>query len=352
MTNTTVDPSATPKATAKKRRLLIYVLPTAIIVAGAYFWLTGGRYVETDNAYIHQPMIPISADVSGRVAQVMIRENEKITEGTAIFAVDDEPYQIALSRAEAALAAARLAVLEMRARYATAKAQLDAAQSILTVQERELERQKQLTKRGVVTEAVLDSATVATLAARNSVDVANAQLNAAAASLAGDPNIETDAIPAVKAAIAARDAAARDLKKTQVLAPAAGTVSQLESLNVGQFIAAGAPIATLVNAQDTWIEANFKETEIEHMSVGQPVEITIDAYPNVALHGTVESFGSATGSQFSLIPAQNATGNWVKVVQRIAVRVKIDGTPDVALLDGMSARVSVDTGLTHLDRLK
>jgi membrane fusion protein, multidrug efflux system len=346
-----VEPETPPQKPKKRRRLLLVSLPLVLLAAGASNWLIGGRYVTTDNAYIHQPLIPVSSDVSGRITSVSGSENQQVEAGAVLFTLDQEPYKIALARSEAVLASARLAVEQKRADYETAVAQLDAAQGISQVQSRELERQEQMEARGVSSRAAVDQVRISAENARNSVSIAERQLAAAAAALGGDPAIETDAMPSVREAQAARDAAARDLAMTQVVAPVSGILSHLDSLNVGQFLAAGSDAAFVVNDRDTWIEANFKETQLADLSVGQAVTIEVDAYPDATLTGTIESFGSATGSSFSLIPAQNATGNWVKVVQRVPVRIRIEGAPDIVLRDGMSAHVSVDTGRDRLAEL-
>ena len=176
-------------------------------------------------------------------------------------------------------------------------------------------------------------------------------MTSAAAALGGDPEVATDEVPTVRAALAQREAAARNLEKALVVAPVPGIVSQAESLNVGQYVAPGAMMASVVRTDDTWIEANFKETQLAGLEVGQAVEVQIDSYPDVVLHGTVESIGSTTGSQLSLIPAQNATGNWVKVVQRVPVRIRVEADADHPLRGGMSAHVSVDGGHSRLDDL-
>ncbi|GGE41333.1 membrane protein [Primorskyibacter flagellatus] len=337
---------------ARRRRALILSVPLVLALAGGAAWLLGGRYVTTDNAYVHQRMISVSPDVSGRITEVLVTENQTVPAGTPLFRLDDSGYRIALDSAEAQLAAARLSVAQLRAAYQTAAAQLDAAEAIKDVQQRELERQQELTARGVGSQASLDDATLANRSAANAVAVAQRQLNAAAAALGGDPEAETDTLPAVRTALSAREAAARDLAHTEIAAQTSGTVSQIESLNIGQFVAAGTGVATLVDGSDSWIEANFKETQLAALTEGQPVTIGIDAYPDADLHGEVESFGSATGSQFSLIPAQNATGNWVKVVQRVPVRIRIDDASATRLRDGMSVHVSVDTGHSRLDNLR
>lgn len=345
-----VAPAEKPKR-KWKRRLLMVAVPLLLILGGSAYWLMTGRYVTTENAYVHQPMIAISADVNGRIVDVMVHENEMVETGQPLFQIDPETFQIALDQADAALAKARLSVAQLRAAYATAKAQLDAAQGILDLRERENKRQKELTERGVGTAAQLDESNVAVSAARNNATLAERQLEAAVAALGGDPDGDADKMPVVRAALAARDAAKRNLDKTLVKAPTAGQISQLGALNTGQFVSAGSQMAILVDKHDTWIEANLKETQLSDVKIGQPVSVSVDAFPDLELHGTVQSFGSATGSQFSLIPTQNATGNWVKVVQRVSIRIKLDDAPAQTLLSGLSAHVSIDTGKTHLDEL-
>ena len=192
---------------------------------------------------------------------------------------------------------------------------------------------------------------MAVYSAENDVALARQGVDAAKAALGGDPSIATDDFPAVRAALAQRASAQRDLDKASVSAPVAGIVSQVESLNIGQYVTKGASVASVVEREKTWIEANYKETQLAELRIGQPVEVEIDAYPGALLHGTVDSMGSATGSQFALIPAQNATGNWVKVVQRLSVRIAVTPDPAHPLRDGMSATVSVDTGASRLDKL-
>ena len=347
---TPAKPEAAPP-TRRKRRALMYSVPLLLALGGGYVWLTGGRYVSTDNAYVHQPIVSVSSDVSGRIIDVDVAENENVAAGTRIFRLDPEPFSIALDEADATLAAARLSVAQLRAALNTAKAKLAAAEHLKSVSDREFDRQQALAGRGVASSAALDEATAAVYTAENEVNLARQGVQSAIAALGGNPDIETDSFPTVRAALAQRAAAQRDLEQAEVVAPVTGFVSQVSSLNVGQYVTPGAAMASIVESDDTWIEANYKETQLATLKVGQPVDIEIDAYPGVELHGTVESFGSATGSQFALIPAQNATGNWVKVVQRVAVRIGVTPDDDHPLRGGMSATVSVDTGASRLDKL-
>jgi len=336
------------KRRSGRRRFLMLSVPLAMAVAGGYFWLAGGRYVSTDNAYVHQPLVQVSADVAGRIVELDVAENQTVAAGTLMFRLDPEPFRIALDQADAALAAARLQVTQLRAAYTTAEAKLKAAESIRDIKQREYDRQKSLGDRGVATAAALDEAMTAARGAENNVLLARDGVNAAAAALGGDPGIATDDFPAVRAALSQRDAAQRNMDHAGVTAPVSGVVSQVGNLNLGQYVTPGAPVASLVQAEVTWIEANFKETQLAALVIGQHVTITPDSYPGLKLAGRVESIGSATGSQFSLIPAQNATGNWVKVVQRVPVRIAVTPDPDHPLRDGMSVTVAVDTGHTRL----
>ena len=341
-------PAAAPEAPVKKKRsglrlALMLSVPVILAAGGGYFWLTGGRFVDTDNAYVQQPKVSISSDVAGRIVSVAVKDNQLVKAGDALFAIDPEPYRIALSQADAALATARVNVEQLRVGYSIANAKLDAANATLAIRQKEWDRASNLQKQGISAESALDDSRLALQQAQSNVSLEQQDVANATAALGGDPNIKTDDHPAVRAALAARDNAQRSLDKSAVVAPADGIVSQVASLNVGQFINTGSTIATLVETGDTWVEANFKETQLTGLAVGMPAEITVDAFSGAKLKGHVDSIGAATGAEFALIPAQNATGNWVKVTQRIPVRIVVDNAEGQALVAGMSATVSVDT---------
>ena len=346
-------PVEAPKKKSRLRRnVLMFGVPLLLAAGGGYFYLNGGRFVDTDNAYVQQVKVSLSADVAGRVTEVDVAENQQVKAGAVLFRLDPEPYRIALDQADAALATAKVNVEQLRVGYATAQAKLTAAQQTLQLRQNEFNRQKALVDQGTSAKASLDDVNLSLQTANSAVLLAQQELASSVAALAGDPQIAVDAHPAVRAALAARDVAARNLEKTSVVAPTDGVVSQMASLNVGQFVATGTTIASIIKSSDTWIEANFKETQLDGLKDGLPVEVSVDAYPGAKFHGVVDSIGAATGSQFALIPAQNATGNWVKVTQRITVRVKLDEGEDESLLrSGMSAVVAVDTGATVLDKL-
>lgn len=350
-----IPTALSPTVPAKRnrgRRVLMLSLPLAIALAGGWYWLTGGRYIETDNAYVHQALVPLSADISGRIAEVDVVQNQRVTAGTVLFRLDPEPFQIALDQAKAAVDQARLTIGQQRAAYHVAEAELSAANDALEVRQSEYDRQSSMLDRGVSTPAALDEALLSLRAAQSEVDLARQKLAQAAALLGGDPEAEVDSIPSVRAALAAQASAQRDLDQTVVKAPADGLIAQVGNLNVGQFVSEGVMVVSLVATDKTWIEANFKETQIAALLPGQKVEVGVDAYPGYTLDGVVGSFSGATGSQFSLIPAQNATGNWVKVVQRLPVRVEVHPDADHPMRDGMSVVVSVDSGTSRLDRMR
>ncbi len=341
-----------PKKRGSRRLILMIAVPLVLAVAGGYFWLTGGRYQDTDNAYVQQAKVSLSADIAGRITAVNVAENQQVKAGDVLFAIDAQPYQIALDQANAALASARVNVQQLKVAYGTAEANLKSAQATETIQQATFDRQQALVNQAVASSSTLDNPKLALQQAQNAVVTAQQQVASATAALGGDASVDIDKHPAVLAALAAVDAAQRNLSKTSVTAPADGVVSQVSSLNVGQFVATGTTIAMLVETDSSWLEANFKETQLTDIKPGMPAEVTVDAFPGVKLAGKVSSIGAATGSEFSLIPAQNATGNWVKVVQRIPVRIDLDDASQAILLrTGMSAGVSVDTGHSTLDKL-
>jgi membrane fusion protein (multidrug efflux system) len=348
-----VETQAAPSPTPKKKRrggrfFLMALLPALLVVGGGYFWITGGRYQDTDNANLRQARVSITSEATGRIVESNVGENIRVKAGDVLFVVDPEPYRIALAQADAALAAARIDVEQLRAAYSQAIAQERVAAGELDYSTSQYERSKELAGRGISAKSALDEAKRDLDKAGEQHTVAKQGIASALAALGGDPEIATDAHPAVLAAQAARDKAAYALAQTTVRAPADGVVSQANSFKVGQYVGPGTALFSLVETSDTWIEANFKETQLTNMKLGQKAEVVLDTYPGRTFEATVQSIGAGTGAEFSLLPAQNATGNWVKVTQRIPVRLKLDQPPtDMALKTGMSADVSVDTGVSR-----
>jgi len=341
---------AAPVPAPKKRGrlMLMAALPLALVVGGGYFWVTGGRYQETENANLRQAKVNIASEAAGRIVKVDVADNTTVKTGDVLFEVDPEPYKIALAQSDAALAAARLNVEQLRAAYSQAVAQERVAASGLDYAQAQFDRSNGLVTKGVNTKSSLDEARMDLDKAQEQHSAAVQGIAAAKAALGGNPDIETDKHPTVLSALAARDKAAFNLAQTTVRAPADGVVSQAASFKVGQFVGTGTALFSLVETGDTWIEANFKETQLTHMKPGQEAEIVLDTYPDRTFRGTVEAIGAGTGAEFSLLPAQNATGNWVKVTQRIPVRVKVDtAEAGLAMRTGMSATVSIDTGVSR-----
>ncbi|MCV3242256.1 HlyD family secretion protein [Mesorhizobium sp. ZC-5] len=337
-----------PKKRRGGRFFIMAALPLALIAGGAYVWVTGGRYQETENANLRQAKVSITSEAAGRITNVSVHDNATVKAGDVLFTVDAEPYRIALAQSEASLAGARLNVEQLRAAYSQAVAQERVTSGELDYAQAQFDRATELAKKGINAKSSLDEARRDLDKAQEERTAAQQGIVSARAALGGDPDIQTDKHPAVLQALAARDKAAYDLAQTTVRAPADGIVSQASSLKTGQFVAAGAPMFSLVETGDTWVEANFKETQLTNMKPGQVAEIELDTYPGRPFHAIVDSIGAGTGAEFSLLPAQNATGNWVKVTQRIPVRLKVH-EPDaqVALRTGMSASVTVDTGVSR-----
>ncbi len=329
---------------ARRLRLPLLIGAPAIVLVIAFFtYLTGGRYQSTDDAYIQSARVDVSANVAGRVAALPVRENQWVKQGEVLFRLDPAPIDTAAAQAAAELASARQTLTGASATYAQRTVELSAAQVTLTYQQKELARQQALAASGVSSQAQLDAqAQAAAVAKANVAAAGQAQANALA-TLGGRPNGAAADNPAVRQAQAALDRAKLNQSYTVVRAAQDGTVTKVDQLQVGDYINAAQPVFSLV-APRVWVEANFKENQLTYMRPGQPATFKIDAYPGVVFHGRVESLSPGTGSSFALLPAENATGNWVKVVQRLPVRIAIDNPPaDLPLHAGLSVTVKVDT---------
>ncbi|HEX8641027.1 MAG TPA: HlyD family secretion protein [Allosphingosinicella sp.] len=335
---------AAAAAPARKPRpwriILMLSVPLMLALAGGYMWLTSGRYVSTDNAYVQQDMVPVAAEVNGVVVDVRVRENQFVRKGELLFRIDPRPYRIALAEAEAQIAAAEVQVTELSTRSAGTVADIHGAEANLDFAQRNFERYAELLRRGFTTRAQYDQALHDVQEARERLANARAEAATAQSALRGGGASNQ---PAVQAARVAREQALLNLARTEVRAPADGYVSQTDRLQPGATVVTGVPALTLVRSSTTYVEANYKETDLANMYVGQPAEIALDAYPGLHVRGHVASIGAGTGSQFSIIPAQNASGNWVKVTQRVPVRIAIDGEPGRPMIAGLSAEVTVDT---------
>ena len=329
----------------RRRRLLIAALPLALVVVGAWLWTTGGRYVGTEDAYVQRHRVSIVPQVSGRIASVGVAEDEPVGSGQTLFTLEDASYRVALEAARAKLESARLRVRELKAAHRGALSDAATAREALDIARAQDGRQQSLRGAGVVSASTADESALALQRARGELAAAESRVVSSEAALAGDPDIAVDAHPSVLVALADVHAAELDLERTRVTAPSAGIASQTDRLRPGQYVTPATPVLSVVQTNEAWIEANYKETDLTHMRVGQPVAVEIDTYPGRPLAGTVASIGAGTGSEFALLPAQNASGNWVKVVQRVPVRIRLEASdPTMPLRSGMSATVDVDTG--------
>lgn len=325
------------------RLLLLTLGPIALLVAGGTFYLNSGRYITTENAYIKMDKIAISADVSGPVAYVAARENQIVEPGAILFQLDPARYRIALAQKEAEIQTARSAVETLRAVARQKAAELKVAHHDLAYFQAQFKRTDGLKKRGHATQAEFDKALRDHRVAVQKVEVIKQDIAGVRASLGGDIEIPVDRHPKVLEALAERDRAALDLSRTTVVAPRAGVVSNL-SLQAGEHVEAGVPVFSLVVSDPLWIQANLKETELTYLRENQEARVEVDAYPNHSWQARVVAIAPATGAEFALLPPQNASGNWVKVVQRIPVRLEILRRPDdPPLRAGMSVRVEIDT---------
>jgi len=325
------------------RRAALFFGPVVALLAGGYFYATGGRFVGTDNAYVKADKVVLSPRVSGMITEVLARENQRVMAGDPLIQLDESSFRITLAKAEADLQRAASDIEAIKAQAHRKQVELRLARVDAEYARRESGRQAELVRRKAASQSQLDAATHAYDAATINISVIEEEYNEIVASLGGDPEIAVADHPRYIAAKAVRDEAALDLAHTTLRAPFGGLVSNMPE--PGRFLDAGQAALGLVADNGAWLEANFKETDLTHVAPGQSVTITVDTYPGRTWSGTVESIGAATSAEFSVLPAQNATGNWVKVVQRIPVRISIEDEPGAPKLRaGMSTEVEVDTG--------
>ncbi len=331
-------------ARALLRFVLLVTVPVAGALVAAHYWMIGGRFIETDNAYVRADKVAVSAEVSGRVVEVPVSSNQIVAAGDLLFRIDDQPYRIQLAQSEAKLSMVRTEIAVLRAKYWQAHEEVVLAETRAAYFEREYQRQTQLAERNVAAAAKVDEARHEWDVALQTVTVKERELGEISARLGGNPDTPDESFARFIAARTKRDQDILNLNDTVIRAPADGIIGRVD-LRPGTIVDPGRPVISLVETADLWLEANLKESQLTHVRVGQLASVRVDAYPDHTWQARVASFSPATGAEFAVLPSQNATGNWVKVVQRVPVRLRIDRDPaDPPLRVGMSLLVSIDTG--------
>jgi membrane fusion protein (multidrug efflux system) len=331
-------------------RLPLMVLGVlALLAGGTYWYLQGGRYESTEDAFLQAGQAAVASNVSGQVVAIEVDENQAVRAGQILFRIDPRPFQTAVDEAQAQLADARAQVQARRASFYQDQAEVQSAQAKLAYALNEAARQQRLLGKGISSQAQYDQAALEVKTSRQAVQTSTQQTEGVRAALSGNVALPVDSQPSVQAAQAALDRARLNLGYATVTAAMDGIVTRVNQLQLGNYVTASRPAFTLVGRR-LWVEANFKESQLRHMRLGQPATITVDAFSDRPLRAHVASFSPGTGNSFALLPAENANGNWVKVVQRLAVDLDLDQPPaDLDLHAGLSATVSVDTGhVRHL----
>ncbi len=343
------QPAATPASKRKfLRRILLLVAPIAVIAGALYFHLTGGRFASTDDAYVKADIVSVATDVSGIVAKIDVHNDSHVKAGDVLFRLDDEPYRIALEGAKAQLGATANQINALKASYRQQLASVQNAQNDVAYYQLGIQRQSELASRAVASQATLDQARHDYQAARDRLVAAQRQADAVLAQLGGDVTKPTEENPQYLQAKSQVDKAERDLRHTIVRAPVDGVVTNVDALQPGNYLQASQAAFSLVASDHVWIEAHLKETDLTYVRPGDPAEISVDAYPGTEWKASVATISPATGAQFAVLPAQNSSGNWVKVVQRLPVRLKVERNDNAPpLRAGMSVVVDIDTGHTR-----
>jgi membrane fusion protein (multidrug efflux system) len=327
------------------RFILLIIVPVLALAAGLAFYLAGGRTVSTDNAYVGARKVLVTPDISGKVASVRVKEGERVAAGDVLFDIDPTPFRLALSQAQGKLDSVRTDFNNTKSNLKSLDKLVELAQQNVALKQKDVERKAALLARNSGAQMDLDNSMAATVTAQLQAQLAVQQQATTLNALLGNPDLPIEQYPPYQQAKAVLEQAERDLDHTTLTAPIGGTATQVDNIQLGRFVTAGTPILSIIDDGAPWVDANPKETDLTNVRVGQKVTIDVDAFPDHAFRGTVSSISPGTGAQFAILPPQNAVGNWVKVVQRVPVRIAFDPGQDVGLLRaGMSVTVDIDTG--------
>jgi membrane fusion protein (multidrug efflux system) len=352
-------PAAVPQAEAKPRRrralafvrrfrraFLLVVLPLLALVGGLVFYLNGGRYVTTDDAYVGAQKVLITPDISGKIINVAVKEGQTVSTGDVMFQIDPVPFKLALAQARAKLDDAKTSHDNLVANVKLYAQTIEIVNAGIALKQRDVDRKNSLVKSNAGSQLDLDNSGTALVTAQAQLQLVKMQNSTALNQLLGNPELPLEQFPAYMQAKAALDDAQRNLDLTTVRAPMNGVATQVDSIQLGRFVMAGAPVFSVIDTSKPWVDANPKESDFTYVAVGQPVTVDVDAFPDHVFKGTIGSLSPGTGAQFAILPPQNATGNFVKVVQRVPVRIYFDSNDKYVqkLKAGMSAYTTIDTG--------
>ena len=350
-------PTARPKLAAEPRRrlmagmrryrrfLLLVVLPLVAAIAGITFYLNGGRYVTTDDAYVGAQKVLITPDISGKIEKVVVKEGQQVKEGDVLFEIDPVPFRLAVAQAKATLAQAKVTYDNLIADLKIYSQMSELAQQGVDLKRRDVDRKSALVKSNVGSQLDLDNSATGLVTASAQMELLRQKIATATAQLLGNPQLPIEEFPPYAQARAALDQAERNLDHTVMRAPMAGVATQVDQIQLGRFVMAGGPVFSIIDVANPWVDANPKESDFTYVAVGQSVTLDVDAFPNHVFKGTVGSLSPGTGAQFAILPPQNATGNFVKVVQRVPVRIYFDKDDKFVrkLKAGMSVYATIDT---------
>jgi membrane fusion protein (multidrug efflux system) len=328
-----------------RRFLLLVVLPLVAAMAGITFYLNGGRYVTTDDAYVGAQKVLITPDISGKIEKVVVKEGQQVKDGDVLFEIDPVPFRLAVAQARATLAQAKVTYDNLIADLKIYSQLSDLAQQGVDLKRRDVDRKSALVKNNFGSQLDLDNSATGLVTASAQMELLRQKIATATAQLLGNPALPIEQFPPYAQAKAALDQAERNLDHTVMRAPMAGVATQVDQIQLGRFVMAGSPVFSIIDVSNPWVDANPKESDFTYVAVGQSVTLDVDAFPNHVFKGTVGSLSPGTGAQFAILPPQNATGNFVKVVQRVPVRIYFDKDDKFVrkLKAGMSVYATIDT---------